>query len=81
MDSLEEWDNNISPLLFGISADLAWMRFRAEEVLRRVKQLLRRPEWQSNAEAETDKLIAETQQILDLLQEAKGAYKEKGTFK
>lgn len=81
MDSLEEWDNNVAPLLFGISADCAWMRFRADAVLRRCKQLLTRPEWTSNAEAETDKLIEEVKGILTTLQEAKKIYAEKETFK
>ena len=81
MDSLEEWDNNVAPLLFGISADCAWMRFRADAVLRRCKQLISRPEWTSNAEAETDRLIAEVEGILATLKEAKQIYMEKGIFK
>jgi hypothetical protein len=81
MDSLEEWDRNIAPLLFSISADLFWMGTKADDVLRRVKQLLRRPEWESTAQAELDKRITDTQYILARLQEAKKAYEKKETFK
>jgi hypothetical protein len=76
VESMDEWDFKVKPVLAGVRLDCGWLKFYASKVRERIASLPSRPGFETEAEATMLVAIQCLEECLHTVETSLEAYKE-----